>query len=537
MGIPEGRQLVTLLAQLPQEAAVAAQPRVTALYGKVRQAVLAEADKAIADSPATLAGLGVLDQTVRGLKYEFGPALGPEDAAALDKAAASRREAIGAALVEEGGKALQSAPATLEGIGTLQQTAQRLKYELGRIASAEQMATLDKAVLDRRAAIELALVEQAKQAIDATPNGLDGLAPLQQLSYQPAMQALSQPNRDAVTAYIGQRRQATIAAAAAKAGEQPASLEGLAGLAQMLREPHAGTLAANERNQYMQAIVRRRAAIAEALLQEPIGKLDKAGGGLAGLKAMTAVRDEAYAKFGPHLAPQEFAPFERAYGASRQKAAASALPEFQARLAKVPEDDKGIAEIKAALAETGGGLAEFEQAAAQRTRAIQQKLASAMVKQVCDEAFKEAKLGRGDAAQPLLGVGGNVMTVGDFVCRLKIAEVKFNAYEGAGLFGKEHKLKLTNGQGTYLTYTLHEAEVAHGKKALVPFKVADANAEKALSVEEWQLHLAMLMPFDDANPPSPRECEALFGKPESQLSGFEQGQMFACIFAMATPAK
>jgi hypothetical protein len=414
---------------------------------------------------------------------------------------------------------------------------QRKKHELSRAVPSERLAALDTAAETRGAEIDQALVAEAKSALDAVPGGLDGLGVLRQAPFQPVMSVLSPAGKEAVVAHADARRAAILGAALGEVRAQPSSAQGLGALAEMQRAPVLGYLTAEERTGYAQALGERRAAIAKEMLAAPIARLDEFGASLSDLKAMAVFRNETLSPLVALLAPGELQPFERAYQAKRERSAAKALPEFEKLLAKASEDGEGIASIQKAYQDIGPGLPAFDEAFGKRRRQIQGELAAAAVEEICAEALSAADVDKGDAKQELLGLGGRTMTLGDFVCRLGVAEQKVNAYESPGLFGKEHLLKLTTAEGAYLTYTLREAEIAHGKKALVGFKVADANAEKPLSVQEWEGHVAMLLPFDDGTTPSDAFCDALFEKPDDQLGAFDKGRIFACHVARAQPAK
>lgn len=533
--IPEGRQLVGALARLPQEAAVEAQPRLAALHARVRDAVLDEAVSGLAATPATVAGVGALEQSLRTMTYELGPALDSEGAALLEQTATARRAAIVAALLAEAEAVVTALPDSVDGARELPSTVQRLSNELRRIADAAALATLERAAQAKRERIEAALVADAKAAVDAMGEGVAGLAALQGALHLPAMQALSPAGRDAVIAHARERRGVVLEGLITTAGAQPATSQGLGALAGMLRDPGTGYLDAGERARLHDAVLARRRAIADELLAAPIAKLATFEANLDGTKALVTYRNETLARLGQDLAAVELAPFEDAYGRHLARTGDGALSAFEKALAKLPDEPGGIAAIKQMLDDVGGGTPAIQQAAATRRRAIQHRLAITAVDEMCGPALAAAKVSKSDARLLLLGQGGSLMTLGELACRLEATEQKLNEYASPRLFGKEHLLKVTTAQGAYLTYTLHEAEVAHGKKALVGFKVADANVEKPLSVDEWQASLAMLMPFDDGGLPPEAECEALFANAGMALSAPDRARMLSCLLALARP--
>jgi hypothetical protein len=76
-------------------------------------------------------------------------------------------------------------------------------------------------------------------------------------------------------------------------------------------------------------------------------------------------------------------------------------------------------------------------------------------------------------------------------------------------------LKATLALGGLQTLSLHEAEVAQGQDMLVGFKLADANQERPISVQDWAMFTAMAT---GGRFVTPEDCQQVMGKAEDQLS-------------------
>jgi hypothetical protein len=120
-----------------------------------------------------------------------------------------------------------------------------------------------------------------------------------------------------------------------------------------------------------------------------------------------------------------------------------------------------------------------------------------------------------DAAEQLVWDGDKGTKLGIFVCDLTESGSPVHEYDGGGMFSSEQTLKATLAMGGLQTVWLHEAEVAQGTDMLVGFKMADANQERPIAVQEWALFTAMAT---GGRFVTPEMCEPVMSKPDDQLT-------------------
>jgi hypothetical protein len=189
-GQGSARTLLNALRDLPQDEAtqavdaVAAQ-RTAALRGGVRNALLAQ----IAALPANPIGLSGLDQLMRTTRQSQEAALGPEIMAELGQAASARRAAIGQAMVAELTAAIETVPASPEGLQQLRRLSDPRLLALLPPADAGRLRTASEA---RAAALADAMLVDFNRQLDALPASDDSLLAIDG-QVLPGLDALSLP--------------------------------------------------------------------------------------------------------------------------------------------------------------------------------------------------------------------------------------------------------------------------------------------------------------------------------------------------------
>jgi hypothetical protein len=123
---------------------------------------------------------------------------------------------------------------------------------------------------------------------------------------------------------------------------------------------------------------------------------------------------------------------------------------------------------------------------------------------------------------------GKAITLGELVCAITAAGNPVAEYDGAGMLSSTHELKVTLPEGGLHTVSLREAEVAAGEEMLVGFELADANGKKPLSVQDWQMFVAMTT----AERFTTRSlCQPVLAAPEDGLSVADRFLATRCAVA------
>lgn len=215
------------------------------------------------------------------------------------------------------------------------------------------------------------------------------------------------------------------------------------------------------------------------------------------------------------------------------KETAAQRPAFEAALSRLPVSKEGMQQAMHAPADLTGlpknvpFLTPYHKAALKRAQAI----AVDMRRQRCEALWQRLEMDEDDAGKSLwLGSEGG--TLGGFVCAVEEAGNEVNDYEGAGLLSGTHTLKLTTGDHSLHTLSLHEAEVAAGKQMLIGYEVADANETRKLSVAEWSRFVAGLT-GDTAS--GGGDCARLLNMPVYKLSVNERMRALGCIMQSVQP--
>lgn len=269
----QARALLAALRNLPQAEIVAlltpAGERVPALRDAVRDALLAE----VAAVPDSLAGLRALDRLARG-QPEQAEALGEASAAQLEAGFAARRQAIGLALREDLLGQVAAVSANAPGAYRLDQLRQQAAQQYAEAIGPEGVSAVEAAIATRREAIGAAMVEEVLgnvAGLAATPASLRLLHGLETQAPNPTTLGLMGPEgirrvREAAAA----RRLALGAEVAADALRQiaavPAAPEGFAALDRLTPPQGLALLPPAEATRLTEAAATRRGAIAEAVL-------------------------------------------------------------------------------------------------------------------------------------------------------------------------------------------------------------------------------------------------------------------------------
>lgn len=320
--------------------------------------------------------------------------------------------------------------------------------------------------------------------------------------------------------------------------ELPVTPETLDELDRMAHDPALRNLNNEEQRGQQEIIENQRQEIVNVLLQESMAKLSQFQGTLTDLKALPVFYREVILQLEPRLGRNKMQPFYTAYHLKQSQIATQALSEFTEFLAQIPEDEHGLQQIQTTLQEISGGTpltepvwASYVDAATARVEEIH--------KAQCNQILVEKTINPEDAKQPLLGLEETI-TLGDFICGLEFLGHDFHSYKSPDESNKDHIVKLTPKNGVYQTLTLHKAEIGPERYALVGFKLADANVERPLSVQEWQLYLASLIRDtggttrrepDGGQGIEPERCQRLLNTPQNQLSLADAMILMECMFS------
>lgn len=326
-----------------------------------------------------------------------------------------------------------------------------------------QIAQARTAIQAYSAGLEALAAVEAK--IAALPDTPDSLNQLYQLANDPAQQSVDEARRKSFQAAVAAKQNAINARAMTAAMDglsqvQVASLGDLATLVNYWGKASMTIADANDRQRFSQA--------AEQVLDEDINRL---------------------------------------------------LPEFKAKLDEMPATLAGLRQARTAVLDLTG-VSETEKAppfqplhAAIHDRSV--AIMDSMRKENCTALLKELDI-NGDAAEQLVWDGKTGTKLGDFVCNLTEGGSPVHEYAGGGMFSGEQKLKATLAMGGLQTLWLHKAEVAQGQAdMLVGFKMADANQERPMSVEEWAMFTAMAT---GGRFVTPEICDPVMSEPEDQLT-------------------
>jgi hypothetical protein len=194
------------------------------------------------------------------------------------------------------------------------------------------------------------------------------------------------------------------------------------------------------------------------------------------------------------------------------------LHAFKARLDEMPATLAGFGQVRGAVTELTGVTDTEEVPAFQAMHAAIDDRSLAIVdtmrQENCAALLDQLEIGTDDAER-LVWDGQSGTKLGIFVCDLTESGSPVHEYAADGMFSDEMTLKATLALGGLQTLSLHEAEVAQGQDMLVGFKLADANQEQPISVQDWAMFTAMAT---GGRFVTPEDCQQVMARPEDQLS-------------------
>jgi hypothetical protein len=216
--------------------------------------------------------------------------------------------------------------------------------------------------------------------------------------------------------------------------------------------------------------------------------------------------------------PNDRQRFGQAAEQALSKAIEGLMPDFKAKLDGMPATLAGLGQVRTAVVDLTG-VSETEKAPPFQPMhaAIQERsvaIMQSMRQENCTTLLKNLDIG-GDNAEQLVWDGKAGTKLGIFVCNLTESGSPVHEYSGGGMFSGDQKLKATLAMGGLQTLWMHKAEVAQGQNMLVGFKMADANLERPISVEEWAMFTGMAT---GGRFVTPEICEPVLSKPEDQLT-------------------
>lgn len=482
----------------------------------------------LAAAPATADGLIVLLQ----LRQRIG-AMAPSDAlSAVDSQAAARTDEIRTALLQASSTAwVPPDCSTLygwSGAADAQQT-------VGLGNQATQTAFLDERVVPVFGISvgswgdeDIARFQTLRATCQATWRGMPGAAAIGSL---PA-DSPDLLKRAAAGAWIDTADQQVVQARGVIQAyttnlEALAALEGqiaalpdtpasLVQLFQMQNEPAQHGVDDARRQAFQAAIAAKRDAInAGAMTAAMDGLQTIEVAGLADLVKLVTYANTTVMNLPDPNAQQRF--YQAVEIALQQKADAL-LPDFKARLAEMPDSLAGFAQVRTAAFDLTGVSGTEEAPAFHAMHAAIDERSLAIIQTMriknCAALLEELDMDE-DAAEQLVWDGDAGTELGAFVCGLTESGSPVHEYDGGGMFSGEQTLKATLALGGLQTLWLHEAEVAQGKEMLAGFKMADANQERPISVQEWAMFAAM---STGGRFVTPEMCQPIMASSEDELT-------------------
>ncbi|MCP5366119.1 MAG: hypothetical protein H6907_08565 [Hyphomicrobiales bacterium] len=177
----DGFMALHALRELPDWRTDEVRPKVQAHYDSLRRPVVEQLAADLKAAPETLDGLTSLETSLAATRKDLGPALTDADYAALDAAAAARREEIEVALLAAEKARLAQVPDGLPGLAAVNQA---INGPVAAALSEARAMDLRQAAIDRRRVLADALVAAELARFDALPQTLDGLRQLAGLEAQ-----------------------------------------------------------------------------------------------------------------------------------------------------------------------------------------------------------------------------------------------------------------------------------------------------------------------------------------------------------------
>lgn len=203
-------------------------------------------------------------------------------------------------------------------------------------------------------------------------------------------------------------------------------------------------------------------------------------------------------------------------------AATRVMPDLQAKLDAIPASRDGLLQSGSAVSGFSGipGAEEVPALGALRSAALarSQAIIDDMRGQNCAALWSEIGMSDGDVAEPAWGAG-KPTTLGELVCGMAEGGVEISEFKGAGFFSSDASLKVTLPMGGLQTISLHKAEVAANQSMLVGHTMADANQERVMTVQEWEILIAMSQGRQIA---TKQVCDPVMAVPEENLTAIQR---------------
>ena len=325
-------------------------------------------------------------------------------------------------------------------------------------------------------------------------------------------------SRSALIAYRDAR--ATVDANLERLAALPATKESLAEVNTMSTDPALNGVNPDERKAFQNAATAKAREIRIAALEEAAKSLkDVKVQKIEDLTTLTSAASRALSTL-PDLETQNM--FRNEFQGVLQAAAMQVLPEFQARLEKIPASRDGLMDSGSAISRLTGitGAEDLPPFAALRNAALARSRAiiDDMNRQNCAMLRKEIGMDDGDAEEPAWGAG-KPSTLGEVVCGMAAGGVDVHNFDGPGMLSSTATIKLTLPMGGLQTVSLHKAEVAANQTAYVGYKMADANQQRDISVQDWEMLVGMSSGRQFA---TKQVCDPVMGVPEENLTASQR---------------
>jgi len=245
-------------------------------------------------------------------------------------------------------------------------------------------------------------------------------------------------------------------------------------------------------NDFNRAYITSSRSIAAQATDEAIAGLDNFSNGLDGLKKLLAYRQKIQLSLG-QVRTSRWNSFEKAYAATLNRIAATAVNDFKGALARLPTSTTGLQQVRASIGNlfkyrpVPANLKDYQGIARERARTMRQDIR----KIACYKQLETAKLDAGDRDSALLGPKGET-TLGLLICALNNSGYKFQQYDSAGWFGSSSTLSLLSPRGITLAIEMKKVEAVKNKEMLVGVMVKDATSETKLTLTGWQDYILKL---------------------------------------------
>lgn len=402
---------------------------------------------------------------------------------------------------------------------------------LVQLPQAEADTHLNTIVETRDALLEVVLAEWSSR-LDTAPASITGLAEIATVESELSSE---------IAGFAPAARIQSLRSAAATArdriwpgvehtiAELPEDASGLAELDTTIASGAYRQLSRADRQRLDTLVANRQQAMAEAAVQEPIDRLSAFPEGLDGVRELVAFARETRRTLGRQSGGRSARQaFENAYAEIHPARVAAAESEFSDLLEDLPDTRESVARIRALLKEADApARSDFYRLGLARAKDIVLSVERSERRTQCEAAMPGLRLDEDDAAQPVLGLGGETPALGDLLCDIALAGSQVHSYDGPGFFDDDHEIGITGRDGIYRTYTLNPAPVGPDREALVGVRIADPTQERNLGVEEWRQALAGMLPDTPAGRDA--RCSQLMNTPEGALSANDKMAAMNCV--------